>query len=158
MPARRTAREERAPDRRRRTEEPEAYEESDAEEYEEEEDGQDGEAYSGDDADEPDGQKARGRRASNRGAKRITAAQAAQAGMRGLVDLIGKQPEGITSVEPSEDDGWLIGVEVIEDQRVPSSADVLAVYEAELDADGDLLSYRRISRYTRGSGDQTGAS
>jgi hypothetical protein len=84
----------------------------------------------------------------------VTAAQAAQAGLRSLVELIGKKPEGVTALEPT-DDGWLVGVEVIEDQRVPSSADILAVYEAELDPGGDLISYRRTARYPRGRGDSS---
>jgi hypothetical protein len=83
---------------------------------------------------------------------RVTAAQAAEAGLRNLMELIGKKPLGVTSLEPTED-GWLVGVEVLEDERVPSSADILAVYEAELDPDGGLLSYHRSSRYTRGRGD-----
>jgi hypothetical protein len=149
MPARRTTREGRATGRRVDTDEPEAYEDTDDEEYED--DGRSTESYSA--RDEPDGRESRGPRAKSRGAKRIPAAKAAEAGLRGLVDLIGKEPEGVTSVEPTED-GWLIGVEVIEDQRVPSSADVLAVYEAELDGEGDLLSYRRTSRYSRGRGEQ----
>jgi hypothetical protein len=88
---------------------------------------------------------------------RVTAADAAQNGVRSLIDLIGKQPEGVTAVEPTED-GWLVGVEVIEDQRVPSSADILAVYEAQLDPGGALISYRRTARYARGKGDMSGSS
>jgi Gas vesicle synthesis protein GvpO len=84
----------------------------------------------------------------------LTAAQAAQQGLRQIAELTGKQTEGITGVEPAED-GWIIGVEVIEDRRVPSSTDLLATYEAELDMSGDLLSYRRIRRYPRGKGDNS---
>ena len=164
MPARRTTtRGQRASDSRADTKDREAYEEPDAEDeeaYEEPdeedrdayaEDGRGREAYPDDDADERESHR---RRPAPGGQKRMPAARAAEAGLRGLVDLIGKKPEGVTSVEPTED-GWLIGVEVIEDQRVPSSADILAVYEAELDQDGDLLSYRRTSRYSRGRGDQS---
>ncbi len=85
----------------------------------------------------------------------MSAAQAARSGLRSLTDLIGKRSEGITSVEPT-DDGWRVGVEVVEDRRVPSTADVLAVYEATLDADGTLLSYRRVRRYPRSQGDDGG--
>jgi gas vesicle protein GvpO len=99
--------------------------------------------------------RARGRGRDQGG--RVTAADAAQKGVRSLADLIGKQPEGVTAVQPTED-GWLVGVEVIEDQRVPSSADILAVYEAELDGDGALKSYRRTARYARGKGDTSGGS
>ena len=91
-------------------------------------------------------------RHDEQGSGRVTAAQAAQAGLHSLVELIGKKPEGVTEVAPTED-GWRVGIEVVEDQRVPSSADILAIYEAELDPDGELLSYRRTSRYPRGRGD-----
>jgi len=39
---------------------------------------------------------------------------------------------------------------------VPSSTDVLAIYEIELDMDGELMSYRRVRRYSRGRGDDEG--
>ena len=41
-------------------------------------------------------------------------------------------------------------VEVVEVSRIPDSADILAVYDVRLDADGDLISYRRLRRYARG--------
>jgi len=82
-----------------------------------------------------------------------SAAQAARAGLRQIAELTGKPPEGVTGVERG-DDGWIVGVEVVEDRRVPSSADILATYEAELDGSGDLLSYRRLRRYPRGRGDR----
>ena len=66
--------------------------------------------------------------------------------------MTGRQPEGVTSVART-DDGWTVDVEVVETQRIPDSADVLAVYQAELDEEAELMSYRRIRRYMRGSGD-----
>jgi hypothetical protein len=59
---------------------------------------------------------------------------------------------GATSVMPT-DDGWTVEVEVVEDRRIPSSTDMLALYEVVLDLDGELLSYRRTRRYVRGVGD-----
>lgn len=94
------------------------------------------------------------RGASPRGG-RLGAAQVAQAGLRQVTELIGKPAEGVTGVEPG-DDGWIVGIEVVEDRRVPSSADILAIYEAELDEGGDLVSYRRLRRYPRGRGDTGG--
>lgn len=82
----------------------------------------------------------------------LTAATAARAGLRQIAELTGKEPEGVTGVGPAED-GWVVGVEVVEDRRIPSSADILATYQTELDMDGELVSYRRVSRYTRGRGD-----
>ena len=46
-----------------------------------------------------------------------------------------------------------VGVEVVEDKRIPSSTDILATYETEVGMDGELVSYRRVKRYTRGRGD-----
>lgn len=86
---------------------------------------------------------------------RISAAAAARAGMKGLAELVGKKPQGVTSVEPT-DEGWRVGVEVLEDERVPSTADILAIYEADLDSGGSLLSYRRTRRYPRGRSDSDG--
>ena len=83
----------------------------------------------------------------------LTAAQAAQAAQRQIAELTGKQVEGITGVGPAED-GWVVGIEVLEDQRIPSSSDILAAHEAGLDMDGELLSYRRVGRYPRGRGDR----
>ncbi len=86
---------------------------------------------------------------------RIAAPAAARAGLSQIVELTGKEPEGVTAVKPA-DGGWVVGVEVVEDRRIPSSSDILAVYEAELDAGGDLTSYRRIRRYARGRGGDDG--
>lgn len=82
----------------------------------------------------------------------LTAGQAGAAAMDQLAELVPKQLLGATSTEPTEA-GWLVEVEVVEDRRIPSSADMLALYEVELDLDGNLLAYRRIRRYARGSAD-----
>ena len=92
-----------------------------------------------------------------RAADSIGTPEAAQAALRAVVELTGRDPEGVTAVEPTED-GWLVGVEVVEDHRVPSAADILAIYEAELDLDGELVSCRRGRRYARGRGDNGGGS
>jgi hypothetical protein len=88
---------------------------------------------------------------------RLTAAQAGRHGLRQIADLTGKDPEGVSGVEPAQD-GWLVTVEVIEDQRIPSATDVLASYQTEIGPDGDLLSYRRTRRYSRGRGDDGGGA
>ncbi|MEU0567006.1 gas vesicle protein GvpO [Nonomuraea sp. NPDC005983] len=82
----------------------------------------------------------------------LSAATAGGLGLRHIADLTSREIEGVTRVMP-EDEGWLVDVEVVEDRRVPSSGDILALYEAELDMEGNLLAYRRLRRYRRGSGD-----
>jgi len=81
----------------------------------------------------------------------LSVVEAAKAAVRQVADVIAKTPEGVVSVEPVED-GWVVEVETLEDRHVPSSSDVLAIYEIELDADGALVAYRRTQRYRRGRG------
>jgi hypothetical protein len=64
-------------------------------------------------------------------------------------DLTGHDVEGVISVERN-DEGWRVGVEVVESHRIPDSADILAIYEVCLDEDAELVSYRRTERYSRG--------
>ena len=63
--------------------------------------------------------------------------------------LIDRKPTPITSVAPTDDGGRILEVEVVEDWRIPSSADILALYQIELDADGDMSTYRRTRRDLR---------
>jgi hypothetical protein len=81
--------------------------------------------------------------------RELSASSAGAAALEQVRELIGRDLLGITSVEPI-DDGWLVEVEVVEERRVPSSSDMLATYEVELDMDGGLLAYRRTKRYARG--------
>jgi Gas vesicle synthesis protein GvpO len=96
-----------------------------------------------------DGQR---RQPARRSRKAMTAGEAAKAALREIAALTAKQPEGVTEVERTED-GWTVGIELVEDRRIPSSSDILAIYETTIDADGELLSYRRVRRYARGRGD-----
>jgi len=84
------------------------------------------------------------------GGDTVSASSAATFALRYVGELITSEPTAVTSVEPVDDDGWLVEVEVVEERRVPSSADMLALYEVELDHDGALLAYRRTKRYARG--------
>lgn len=87
-------------------------------------------------------------RAESRPGK-VTATRVAGAAVEQLAQLAGKEVEGVTGVERG-DHGWTVQVEVLELRRVPSTTDVLAVYEVTLDEDGDLEGYRRLDRYVRG--------
>ena len=77
--------------------------------------------------------------------KRATASQAASS----AAALAGREAEGVTGLERTED-GWTVKVEVVEVRRIPDTTDVLALYDVDVDSDGDLLGYRRVRRYTRG--------
>jgi hypothetical protein len=97
-------------------------------------------------------QRARARSSDDRGAEEpaITAREAAELARQYIAEMTDREPVTATSVTPTDEGGWLVEVEVIEDRRIPSSSDILALYEVELDADGELLSYRRIRRFLRG--------
>jgi hypothetical protein len=72
---------------------------------------------------------------------------------RQLAELVGREPESATRVEPA-DDGWQLSLEVVELDRIPSSTDVLASYDVTLDANGRLVDYARTRRYCRSRPDE----
>ena len=82
----------------------------------------------------------------------VAAASAARRAGVLVATLSGRRPESVISIETAED-GWRVGVEVVEVARIPDSADILAVYDVRLDEDGGLVSYRRLHRYPRGHAD-----
>lgn len=83
------------------------------------------------------------------------AAAAARAAGEHVLALTGREFEGIVSVERT-DDGWRIGIELVETRRIPDTADILAVYEVETGDDGELRGLRRVRRYARGQLQQGG--
>lgn len=74
------------------------------------------------------------------------AAEAAQQ----LLEVTGRQVEGITALERT-DHGWRVQVEVLEMSRIPTTTDVLALYDLDVGSDGELDGYRRVERYIRGN-------
>ena len=80
---------------------------------------------------------------------RLSTTDVARAAIDQLAGLAGHDVEGVVSVERN-DSGWEIGVEVVESHRIPDTADILAIYQLRLDEDGELVSYRRTKRYSRG--------
>lgn len=110
---------------------------------------------SGKSASDRDGRSSESRPTRRRTAPSIDARHAAAAAAGYVQELTGTQPEGLTSLDHT-DDGWRVGVEVLESRRIPDSTDILAEYQVDLDRGGDLVSYRRERRYHRGrvEGDQ----
>ncbi len=70
----------------------------------------------------------------------------------GLAALTGYKVDSVSGFERT-DEGWRLTVTVVELHRIPAATDVLATYEAALNEAGDIISYRRASRYFR---DQVG--
>jgi len=146
MPVRRGTREKRSADDSYETAGEETFDEAldeDEEPYEDlgEEDVDD------DEEDEEEPAKKPRRRSSA-----LSASTAGAAGLRHIADLTSKETEGVTLVRRAQD-GWVVEVEIVESRHIPSSGDMLSLYQIELDATGDLLAYRRVKRYRRGRAD-----
>jgi hypothetical protein len=82
--------------------------------------------------------------------RRLGAGQIAADAARQLLELTGREAEGVTGLEKT-DDGWRVEVEVVEVRRIPNTTDVLAIYQVDVDEDGRLEGYHRVRRYVRGS-------
>jgi hypothetical protein len=94
-------------------------------------------------------------RSEGRPRRKLTAAKAAVAAGTQLADLVGKDVESISGVSRT-DEGWQVRVDVVEVRRIPETTDILAVFDVELDEDGELVEYRRSDRYVRGRADDGG--
>jgi hypothetical protein len=82
--------------------------------------------------------------------RRLSGGQVATRAARQLLELTGREAEGVTGLKRS-DDGWTVEVEVVEVRRIPDTTDILALYEVDVDSRGDLQGYRRLKRYSRGA-------
>jgi hypothetical protein len=63
------------------------------------------------------------------------------------------EAESVSALSQS-DDGWELNIEVVEVPRIPETTSVMATYVVRLDSHGDLASYERLRRYSRGQLDQ----
>jgi hypothetical protein len=72
--------------------------------------------------------------------------------VRDLADDLGWQAEAVAGLRRTAD-GWTATVDVVETSRVPSTTDVIGVYEIDLDDRADMLGFRRLRHYIRGRGD-----
>ncbi|MFF2852264.1 gas vesicle protein [Streptomyces sp. NPDC058001] len=86
---------------------------------------------------------------------RATPVEVMRSAVEQLQALLGRAPESVSAVRPS-DDGWEADVEVVEVARVPDTTSVLASYRVTLDDGGGLLSYERTRRYTRAQTESRG--
>ena len=82
------------------------------------------------------------------GRKKISGAKAAQRAQAQLQELTGQAAEAVSGLSRTPE-GWAVMVEVVELERVPRTTDILASYRVELDEEGELMGYERVSRYYR---------
>ncbi|WP_227373845.1 gas vesicle protein GvpO, halophile-type [Haladaptatus halobius] len=64
-------------------------------------------------------------------------------------DLVGRPLDGIIEIT-EDDDGWEVGVEMVERSAIPDTQDILGQYEVSLSESGDVTGYRLKERYRRG--------
>jgi hypothetical protein len=83
------------------------------------------------------------------GRKRISAATAMRKAAGQLAELLLLEPSSVSALKAT-DEGWSAHVEVLELEKVPDTASVMASYSVSLDNEGQLLGYERIRRYARG--------
>ena len=101
-------------------------------------------------------------RSSNNGSsgngsrKRLSGTRAAALAQQHIEELTGKQVESVSGLS-RQPDGWTVTVELVELERVPPTTDILASYRVELDQDGELMGYDRVSRYYRNQAEGSGA-
>jgi hypothetical protein len=69
-----------------------------------------------------------------------------------LSKLTNKSVDGVSAIVRA-DGKWRVTVELIELERIPESTSLLGTYEAEVDDDGNVVSFERIRRYHRNEGD-----
>ncbi|MFF8375599.1 gas vesicle protein [Streptomyces sp. NPDC015661] len=82
--------------------------------------------------------------------RKVTSAAAAmRSAVEQIAELLGRVPESVSSLRPVED-GWEAVVEVLELERIPDTTSILASYKITVDAEGELISYERTRRYSRG--------
>ncbi|MEU5214510.1 gas vesicle protein [Streptomyces sp. NPDC020742] len=70
-----------------------------------------------------------------------------------LAEMLQCEPDSVSALKRT-DDGWSADVEVVEIQRVPDTASVMASYRVHLDEWGELVGFERTRRYARGQIDR----
>lgn len=81
--------------------------------------------------------------------KRLGVRKLAQLAGRELEELLGRPVSAVLGVRPDGDD-YEVTLEVVEVDRIPETTSIMGVYKVAVDADGDVLEYRRTRRYHRG--------
>ncbi len=65
-----------------------------------------------------------------------------------LKSLTGLEAETVSSVQ-KQGDHWDVTVDMIEMRMTPNTRDVLAIYDVQMDGEGNVIGYRRMGRYVR---------
>lgn len=66
----------------------------------------------------------------------------ADSALNTIAGMTKHKPSGVVGINKS-DSGWVVEVELIEKESIPSSMDVLGLYEVSVDEKGELLEFKR---------------
>jgi Gas vesicle synthesis protein GvpO len=80
---------------------------------------------------------------------KLSAGELGEAALTTIEELTGYKPDAVTALE-WDGDLWKVTVDVLELARIPSTTDVIASYDVQLDEEGTLRGYRRTRRFLRG--------
>ncbi|MDX6701534.1 MAG: hypothetical protein QOF26_1760 [Baekduia sp.] len=70
--------------------------------------------------------------------------------------MTGLESGTVTGLDRAGDDRWVVTVEVVELARIPSTMDVMGIFEVTLSDGGELVGLRRSGRLRRSQTDQGG--
>lgn len=66
-----------------------------------------------------------------------------------IKEALDKEPEAISSLEETKE-GWVLQCDVLEKKAVPSTFDLLKVFEFRLDKNGEITGFKQIKKVRRG--------
>jgi hypothetical protein len=76
-----------------------------------------------------------------------------QEARRQVSAMTGLQSGTVTGVDRAGDDRWVVTVEVVELERIPSTMDVMGTFEVTLSEDGEVIGLHRRGRHRRSQTD-----
>jgi Gas vesicle synthesis protein GvpO len=69
-----------------------------------------------------------------------------------ILQLTGSDPVSVSGLA-RVDDGWELMVDVVEVERIPDTASLLATYRVTTDERGEVSGYERVRRFNRSEAD-----
>lgn len=69
-----------------------------------------------------------------------------------LAELTGFTAAAVVEVSADDEGNWLLKIEMVEREAIPSTLDLIGLYEVGLDRFGNILGYARKKMRKRGEG------